>query len=55
MIKKALFALTATAVFAASAFAKDVTIPTARGEVTSKKPRLKLPCLTPEVWILYKP
>ncbi|AGQ37642.1 TPA: hypothetical protein PWY45_002134 [Mannheimia haemolytica] len=54
MIKKALFALTATAVFAASAFAKDVTIPTAE-RLLSKKPRLKLPCLTPEVWILYKP
>lgn len=42
MIKKALFALTATAVFAASAFAKDVTIPTARGEVTFKETPSKI-------------
>ncbi|MEN2890187.1 siderophore ABC transporter substrate-binding protein [Mannheimia haemolytica] len=42
MIKKALFALTVTAVFAASAFAKDVTIPTARGEVTFKETPSKI-------------
>ncbi|HGO5822675.1 TPA: siderophore ABC transporter substrate-binding protein [Mannheimia haemolytica] len=34
MIKKALFTLTATALLTASALAKDVTIPTARGDVT---------------------
>lgn len=34
MFKKTLFALTCAAVVASSAFAKEVTIPTARGEVT---------------------
>ncbi len=42
MLKKSLLTLTCIASFAASALAKDVTIPTARGEVTLSAPPAKV-------------
>ncbi|QLD33012.1 siderophore ABC transporter substrate-binding protein [Mannheimia varigena] len=42
MFKKALFALTATALLTASAFAAEITIPTARGDVTFSESPAKI-------------
>lgn len=42
MLKKVLFTLTCAAVATTSAFAKEVTIPTARGEVTLSAPPAKI-------------
>ena len=48
MLKKALLTLTCITM-ATSALAKEVTIPTARGDVTLSAPPAKLRCLIPEV------